>query len=131
VRGKLLLQGLFWAAVDVGLWLLTLSSVTLPEVRVAIAAAVPSAALAVAARRAVRRAWAPRPAWISWLPPLPVAVVGDTVRVLGTAAGVLVVPGGEVREVWLPRDRPAARWHTRRATAVDLVTAAATGSRAR
>lgn len=127
MRANLLLEGLFWTAAGVGLWLLTLSSVTLPEVLVAIAAAVPSAALAVAARRAVGGAWAPRPAWMSWLLPLPVAVVGDTVRVLRIAAGVLVgrrVPSGEIREVRLPRDRPAARWHTRRATAAGLVTAA-------
>lgn len=117
---------LFWEAACVGLWLLTLSSITLSDVVAASAAAVPCAILAVAARRAVRGSWPPHPAWSRWLLPLPVAVVGDTVRLLGLAAGLLVgrrIPDGEVREADLRRDRTAALRRTREAAAAALVTA--------
>lgn len=123
----LLLEGLLWEAACVGLWLLTLSSVNPAEVVVAVVAALPCAALAVAARRAVGGSWRPRPAWARWLLPLPVAVLADTVRVLGLAAGVLLgrrIPDGEVRTVDLPRDRPAGTRRARAAAAAALVSAA-------
>lgn len=102
-----------WWVVCVGLWLLTLSSISTSEVVVATAAGLPCAVLAVLARRAVEGSWPPRPAWACWLLPLPVAVVADSVRVLGLAAGVLVgrrIPEGEVRRVRLPRDRDEGAW---------------------
>jgi len=117
----------FWWVACVGIWLLTLSSVSLPETLVAIGCALPCALLTVAARRAVRGSWPVQPEWTRWLLPLPAAVVADGVRVLSRSAGVLVgrrVPSGDIRTVRLRRDRPAGRWRTRQAWASVLVTAA-------
>jgi multisubunit Na+/H+ antiporter MnhE subunit len=117
---------LFWWAAAMGVWLLTLSSMTLPEVSIAAAAGLPCAVVAIAARRAVGGSWPPRPAWLRWAAPLPVAVVADGVRVLGRAAGVLVgrrIGDGEIRPVQLPVERPAPRRHSREAMAVALVSA--------
>jgi multisubunit Na+/H+ antiporter MnhE subunit len=117
---------LFWWAACVALWLLTLSSVSLPELLVAAGCALPCAVLAVVARRAVGGSWPVQPRWAWWLLPLPAAVVADGVRVLGRAAGVLVgrrMPSGRVRTVELHRDHAAGRWRTRQALASLLVTA--------
>jgi multisubunit Na+/H+ antiporter MnhE subunit len=116
-----------WWAAATGLWLLTLSSTSLPEVLVALGCALPCAVLTVAARRAVRGSWPVQPGWLRWLLPLPAAVLADTARVLARGAGVLVgrrPASGELRTVRLPRDRPAGRWRTRQAWAAVLVTAA-------
>lgn len=122
---RVLAEVLFWWAACAGIWLLTLSSVSLPELLVAAGCALPCAVLAVTARRAVRGSWPLQPDWLRWLPPLPVAVVADGVRVLGRGAGVLIgrVPTGELRTVQLHRDRAAGRWRTRQALATVLVTA--------
>lgn len=115
-----------WWVACVGIWLLTLSSVSLPESLTAIGCALPCAILAVLARRAVEGSWPVQPGWSRWLLPLPAAVVSDSARVLGRAAGVLIgrrVPPGNERTVRLRRDRSAGRWHTRQALATVLVTA--------
>ena len=117
---------LFWWAAAMGVWLLTLSSMSLPEVSVAAAAGLPCAVLAIASRRAVGGSWPPRAAWLRWAAPLPLAVVADGARVLGRAAGVLVgrrIGDGEIRPVQLPRERPAPRRQSREAMAVALVSA--------
>lgn len=121
-----LLEVASWWAACIGLWLLTLSSISLSEVVVAAAAGLPCAIVAVAARRAVDGSWPPHAGWTRWLVVLPVAVVADTARVLGIAAGVLVgrrILGGDVREEPLLRDRTAALRPTREAAATLLVTA--------
>jgi multisubunit Na+/H+ antiporter MnhE subunit len=123
----IVLEGALWAAAATGVWLLTLSSVTLPELVTAVATAVPCAVLAVAARRALERSWSAAPSWARWLLPLPAAVVADTVRVLGLAAGVLVgrrIPAGELRRVPVHRERRAGRWAARQAAVAGLVSAA-------
>lgn len=116
----------FWWAAGVGVWLLTLSSVSLPEALIATGCALPCAVLAVVARRAVDGSWPVRPGWARWLLPLPAAVVADAVRVLGLATLVLVgrrVPAGDEHTVALHRDRPVRRWRARQALATVLVTA--------
>lgn len=122
---RTLAEVVFWWAACVGLWLLTLSSMSLPEAAIAAGCALPCALLAVVARRAVGGSWPVQPGWLRWLLPLPVAVVADGVRVLGRGAGVLIgrVPAGEVRAVRLHRDAAAGRWRTRQALATVLVTA--------
>jgi multisubunit Na+/H+ antiporter MnhE subunit len=120
------LEVAFWWAVGVGLWLLTLSSVSGQELVAAIATGLPCAVMAVLARRAVRGPLRPRPAWLRWLLPVPVAVLTDSVRVLGVAAGALVgrrIPDGDLRRVTLPRDDSAEDWQNRQAAAVVLVSA--------
>jgi len=116
---------LWWAAC-VGTWLLTLSSVNTPELVTAVVAGLPCAVLAVLARRAVRGPLAPRAAWLRWLLPVPVAVVADSARVLGVAAGALVgrrIPEGDLRRVALPRDADDSAWQNRQAATVVLGTA--------
>lgn len=115
-----------WWAAGIGVWLLTLSSVSLPEALIATGCALPCAVLAVVARRAVEGSWPVQPGWVRWLLPLPAAVVADGVRVLGRAAAVLGgarMPSGDEHTVQLHRDRPAGRWRTRQALATVLVTA--------
>lgn len=117
---------LFWWAASIGIWLLTLSSMSLPEVSIAAAAGLPCAVAAIAARRAVGGSWPPRPAWLRWSAPLPLAVAADGVRVLGRAAGVLVgrrIEEGEIRPVQLPRERPEPERQSREAMAVALTSA--------
>jgi multisubunit Na+/H+ antiporter MnhE subunit len=122
---RFLAEVLVWTAACVGIWLLTLSSVSRSELLVALACALPCALLAAAGRRAVQGSWAPRPSWLRWLLPLPLAVAGDTARVLGRAVAALAGrrPIGAVRSVALRRDRPAARWRARQAVAAALVSA--------
>jgi multisubunit Na+/H+ antiporter MnhE subunit len=117
---------LLWWAVGVGLWSLTLSSVTRAELVAAVLSALPCAVLAVLARRAVRGPLSPRLAWLRWLVPVPVAVVVDSVRILGLAAGVLLgrpIPDGDLRRISLPRDDDPQDWQNRQAAATVLVTA--------
>jgi multisubunit Na+/H+ antiporter MnhE subunit len=116
---------LWWAAC-VGTWLLTLSSVSTPDLVAAVVSGLPCAVLAVLARRAVRGPLAPRTAWLRWLLPVPVAVLADSVRVLGAAAAALVgrrIPQGDLRRVTLPRDDSDRDWQNRQAAAVVLVSA--------
>lgn len=118
---------LFWWAAATGVWLLTLSSMSLSEVSVAAAAGLLSAVLGIVSRRAVGGSWPPRPAWLRWAAPLPGAVLADGVRVLGRAAGVLVgrrIGEGEIRAAELPVERPAPRRQSREAMAVALTNAA-------
>jgi multisubunit Na+/H+ antiporter MnhE subunit len=120
------LEVAFWWAVGVGLWLLTLSSVSGQELVAAIATGLPCAVMAVLARRVVRGPLQPRAAWLRWLLPVPVAVLTDSARVLGVAAGALIgrrIPDGDLRRVSLPRDDSADDWQNRQAAAVVLVSA--------
>ena len=116
---------LWWVAC-VGTWLLTLSSVNTAELVAAVAAGLPCAVVAVLARRAVRGPLSPRPAWLRWLLPVPVAVLADSARVLGVAAGALLgrrIPEGRLRRVPLPKDHAEGDWQNRQAAAVILVSA--------
>lgn len=124
---RTLAELVFWWAACVGVWLLTLSSVSLPEVLLATGCALPCAVLAVVARRAVGSSWPVQPGWFPWLLPLPAAIAADGVRVLARAAAVLAgrrMPPGDERTVRLHRDDAPGRWRTRQALATVLVTAA-------
>lgn len=77
-----LIETLVWWVALCGLWLLTLSTFPIPELVAAVAVALPCAAAATVARRAVGASWRVRPGWARWLPPLPAAVLADTARVL-------------------------------------------------
>ena len=117
---------LFWETAGTGVWLLTTSSISTPELVAALLGALPCAVLAVLARRAVGGSWLPRAAWARWLLPLPVAVVADCGRLLRHAAAALVgrrIPKGEVGTVELTRDRAGRVWRARQAAAVLLVSA--------
>ena len=80
-----LLEGLFWWAACAGLWVLTLSTVPLPELLLGLVIAVPCASMAVAGRRAAGNAWKVEPGWLKAVALLPLAIVTDSIRVLVTA----------------------------------------------
>jgi hypothetical protein len=99
-----------WWGVSVGIWLLTLSSVTGPELVAAAACGLPCGLAARAGRHAMRARWQPRLHWARWLVALPAAVAADTGRVLLLAIRGLAgeqLPGG-LRQVQLPRGERAA-----------------------
>lgn len=74
-----------WAVLLLGVWIVTLSSVSTAELAVGAACAVLAAIAAVGARVASGARWSPSPRWLSWLVVLPVAVVADTGRIFGMA----------------------------------------------
>lgn len=120
---------LWWWGACVGIWLLTLSSVTVPELTVATACGLPCALAARAARRAVGGAWLPRPGWVAWLVLLPGAVVADTGRlaaVLPRAARRRLDPG-RLRDIPLPGSEPDPVAAAHRALA-SLVVSASPGT---
>ena len=74
-----------WCGLCLGIWLITLSAVSTQELVVAVLVSLPCGVLAVAGRVATQRAWHLRPAWLVPIVVLPVAIVSDTVQVLGSA----------------------------------------------
>ncbi len=67
-----------------GLWLLTLSTPSVPELTAAAVAALPCALGARAARRAMEGRWRPRVVWLRWPAEIPRAAVPEFVRALVT-----------------------------------------------
>lgn len=65
-----------------GLWVLTLSTPSWPEIAAAAVAAVPCAFAARAARKAVGGAWRPRVRWLRWLLAIPSTAVRESGRTL-------------------------------------------------
>lgn len=120
---------LAWWPLLFGLWLLTLSSMSVAESVTAAIAALLCAVIARAGRRASRVRWRPRPAWVRWFALVPAAVCADTVRVFGVAARMVF--GRPAPQRWrrieLPAERSIARADARRAAAV-LALSAAPGS---
>jgi hypothetical protein len=74
---------LWWSVAGVVIWLLTLSSVSVPELVLAGASSLMCAGAAVAGRKLLGATWRFRPGWLRWLVSLPTAVAADTVRILG------------------------------------------------
>jgi multisubunit Na+/H+ antiporter MnhE subunit len=73
--------GLWWALM-VGVWDLTLSGTTLPDISAALGAGLLSAVAAVVTRRMLGGRWLPRPRWLRWLPVVVLKLFADTARVL-------------------------------------------------
>ncbi|SFW81242.1 Na+/H+ antiporter subunit E [Amycolatopsis australiensis] len=107
----------WWAGLT-GLWVLTLSTPSLPEIVAAGVAAVPCAFAARAARRAVGGAWRPRARWARW----PLAVPGTAVResVRAVAEVVRHPRAGRFDTASLP-DEPGAVQDARAACAAVVV----------
>lgn len=120
---------LWWWGACTGIWLLTLSSVTAPELTVAAACGLPCALAARAGRRAVGDMWRPRPAWLAWLAVLPASVAADSARL----ARLLVQTGGRpadpgrLRDIQLPGSEPGPVAAARRALG-SLVISASPGT---
>ncbi|WP_460443055.1 hypothetical protein [Amycolatopsis stemonae] len=96
------------------LWVVTLSTPSLPEIVAAAVAAVPCAFAARAARRAVGGAWRPRVRWLRWQPAVPATAVRETARAL------VKVRAGTFGTVSLP-DEPDAVHEARAACAAVVV----------
>jgi hypothetical protein len=99
---------LWWVSLT-ALWLATLSSVSAPELLAASLCAIPCAAAAPAARRAMRGAWRPRPRWFSWLARVPLAIVTETAMVLAVVVRDPGKAAGELKTVDLPAEPPEVR----------------------
>jgi multisubunit Na+/H+ antiporter MnhE subunit len=121
-----MLELIWWWGACVGIWLLTLSSVTPPDLITAAGCGLLCALAARAGRRAMAGRWRPRLAWLTWLPPLLASIVADEVRVIALAARRLAggpEPGG-FKEVAMPAGQPADVAAAHRAAAVMTVSAA-------
>ena len=91
---------LWWLALT-GLWTLTLSTPSAPELLTGAGAAAVCAIAARAARRAMRGSWQPKASWLAWCAPLPWAAVRES------AAAVFTTPSaGKFATIKVP---PAPR----------------------
>jgi hypothetical protein len=118
VRRRWLEPGLWWLVLS-GLWLLTATPLSIPEVVVAGVVAVPCALAARPARRATSRTWRLRGGWVRWLPAVAVAVLADTARVL--AVPVHGRDRGALRRTRLPAEPDETVAATRRAVVTILL----------
>lgn len=115
-----------WWLATIGVWLLTLSSVTTPELVTAAVCGLLSGTAAWGGRKAMADAWRIRLRWAAWLGPVAVAAVLDCGRLLALAArqAVLLARGpatqadgpGRLRGLALA-DVPARHAAARRALA--------------
>lgn len=78
-----------WWALMVGVWDLTLSGTTLPDISAAIAAGLIAAIAAVVTRRMLGGQWLPRPRWLLWLPVVVLNLFADTARIFVLAVRTL------------------------------------------
>lgn len=124
------LEVLWWWGAAVGIWLITLSSVTMPDLVVAVACGLPCALAAWAGRRATGNSWRPRLQWALWLVPLAASIIADEVRLLRLAVLRLAVlgaartrPAEEWRGIQLPRSEPDTVASAHRALASFTVSA--------
>jgi multisubunit Na+/H+ antiporter MnhE subunit len=119
------LEVVWWWGAAVGVWLITLSSVTTPDLVVAVGCGLPCGVAAWAGRRALGNRWRPRLRWLLWFFPLIVSIIADEVRVLRLAAlrPVRTQPVGQWHGIQLPSGEPPAVGSARRALASFTVSA--------
>jgi hypothetical protein len=89
-----------WSAVSCGIWLVTLSGVTLPELLFAIGSSIPCGVLAVVARRSMDASWRFRAGWLLWVAPVVATLAAETVAL--ARATVLGPEPGSLEPVELP-----------------------------
>jgi hypothetical protein len=98
-----LLEAACWAAVCVGVWVLTLSVITWQELALAGSAAVLCGAAAVAARLLVGGRWTVRARWLRWPARLLVSAPLETAQVFGAAA---LRQSGNRTDIPVPKSEP-------------------------
>jgi hypothetical protein len=98
-----LVEIMAWAAVSFGIWLATLSSVTVPEMCFAAAAGLPCGVLAWAGRRALGASWRFRPSWALWPAPVALTAVIELAGLVRTAARS---DTGRLKTIELPEEDP-------------------------
>ena len=116
---------LVWWCLLIGVWVLTLSSVSASDMAAAAGSALLCAIGAVAGREAVGGHWRPSRDSVRWFLRLPAVVLVDTARVLAVAARQLTAPPGEdpgeLRRVKLTADATRPERAARQATAALVV----------
>lgn len=128
-RWGLLVEVAWWMGACTGVWLLTLSSVSWPELVVAAACGLPCAVAARAGRRAVGGSWRPRLRWLAWLGPLAAAIPADLARLFllaarpGAAGAGTGGPPGRFQQITMPRGEPAPVASARHALATLTISA--------
>jgi len=94
-------EAVAWALITLGLWLATLSSVSLPEACFALVCAIPCGRSAVATRRALGDAWELRRRWLA----LPLVVTWTALADLrGVVRAAASRRSGRLRHVNLPAE---------------------------
>jgi multisubunit Na+/H+ antiporter MnhE subunit len=93
-----------WAAVACAVWLATLSSVTVPELSIAIVLSVPCGLLARAGRRALDASWRFRLRWLAWPFPVAATLVVELGKLVHLAA--FSPHSGTLTDVALPDEPP-------------------------
>jgi multisubunit Na+/H+ antiporter MnhE subunit len=118
-----------WWAACVGIWLVSLSAYSSQDLVVACLASLPCAAVAVAARRLVGGAWRPpgRETLLA-LAMLPCSIVVDAVRVLSMPWRPGGRSAGELRWVYLGRDRERPAHDAGRQAVLSLLMSVTPGS---
>lgn len=81
-----LVETVCWSAVACAVWLATLSSVTVPELGIALAASIPCGLLARASRRALGGSWRFRARWCLWLLPVTASLFAELVALFRLSA---------------------------------------------
>ncbi len=117
-----------WWGVATGVWLLTLSSVNVQDLVLAIVCALPCAAVAGVTRRALGGSWRLRPGWLRWIGPLMVSAVADFGAVLAAAASSLAGRPVTGRLEVVPLDEPGGRTAAGHEALATLVLSATPGS---
>lgn len=107
---------LAWWAVLLALWVTTLTTLTVWEVVVGAAVALPCAALARAVRVVLGCRWSIRLRWAAWLGPLIVVATTDTVELLAKTIRN-TAPRSRFRTIRLPEHASAAERSGRHAVA--------------
>lgn len=103
-----------WTGVAILVWLATLSSVTVPELGIAIALSIPCGILARLGRRALETSWRFRFRWMGWPVPVVASLVAELGKLLWLAAAS--PQEGDLSEIPLP-DEPQALARGRAAAA--------------
>ncbi len=127
-RWGLLLEVSWWTGACVGLWLLTLSSVSWPDLVLAAACGLPCAVAARAGRRAAGGRWRPRLRWLAWLGPLAAAIPADLARLFLLASrpgagGAGNGAPGRFGQITMPRGEPVPVASARHALATLAISA--------
>ena len=96
------LETLGWAVVTGAVWLVTLSSVSFPEICFAAAAGVVSGAVATAGRRSLGGSWRFRPRWAGWAPQVAASLGAELVEL--AEATVRKAPHGRLHTLRMPEE---------------------------
>lgn len=102
---RTVIEGASWFLAGVVVWLATVSSITIPEVLIAVLTSAAAAPFAVLARRQMGLRVRPSAAWVRWALIVPVAAAADSVRLVAWL--MHGAPDGPEGEAIVTRHTPA------------------------